>query len=454
MSDVAFEHSKSYRYRRFLNWFPLGLTYAFLYWGRYNLTVAKNSLSDVLLPDGSHVELLTKGDFGLIFGIGTVLYAFAFLVNGPLTDRIGGRFAMMIGATGAMVANAALGVATWMILTSPDPASWPIVPIYSAIYATNMYFQSFGAVSIVKVNANWFHVRERGGFSGIFGVMISSGIFFAFDVSQRVLSLAGDARWWVFFAPAIALAVMLAVEFFLLKDKPSDAGHEDFDTGDASSGESGEPVPTKILLKRILTHPVIMTVAAVEFCTGVLRNGVMHWFPIYAKEQVASGMGDAAQWDWFLHNWGLLLMIAGILGGNIAGWVSDKVFGSRRAPVAALLYGMIAAAMVGMFFSLTNPLILGSIVFFVSLGVIGTHGLLSGTATMDFGGRSGAATAVGVIDGFVYLGTGLQSFALGYLTQKDWAYWPPFLFPFAILGLIFLMRIWNAMPTGKKGGGH
>ena len=36
-------HSAAFRKRRFLNWFPLGLAYAFLYMGRYNLNVAKNA---------------------------------------------------------------------------------------------------------------------------------------------------------------------------------------------------------------------------------------------------------------------------------------------------------------------------------------------------------------------------------------------------------------------------
>ncbi|MEZ4335415.1 MAG: hypothetical protein R3B82_02205 [Sandaracinaceae bacterium] len=99
-----------------------------------------------------------------------------------------------------------------------------------------------------------------------------------------------------------------------------------------------------------------------------------------------------------------------------------------------------------------SPWVLGIILFLISLCVIGTHGLLSGTATMDFGGRKGAGTAVGVIDGFVYLGTGLQSFSLGYLTTQDWAYWPWFLVPFAIIGFLLTTRIWNAKPKGQ--GGH
>ena len=52
-----------------------------------------------------------------------------------------------------------------------------------------MYFQSFGAVSIVKVNASWFHLRERGTFGGIFGILISLGIYLAFDWAPKIAEL-------------------------------------------------------------------------------------------------------------------------------------------------------------------------------------------------------------------------------------------------------------------------
>src|SRR3954463_5724807 len=74
-------HSRWFLSRRFINWFPLGMTYAFLYMGRYNLNVAKNSLG----------SLMSIEDFGLIFAAGTITYAFSFLINGPLVDKIGGK---------------------------------------------------------------------------------------------------------------------------------------------------------------------------------------------------------------------------------------------------------------------------------------------------------------------------------------------------------------------------
>ncbi len=77
-------HSAAFRRRRAFNWLPLGLTYAFLYMARYNLTVSKNALGD----------LMPKEAFGIIFAAGTITYAFSFLINGPLTDKIGGKRAM------------------------------------------------------------------------------------------------------------------------------------------------------------------------------------------------------------------------------------------------------------------------------------------------------------------------------------------------------------------------
>ncbi len=449
MDDAVTLHSTAFRRRRFLNWFPLGLAYALLYMGRYNLTVSKNALGD----------LMTKADFGDIFGIGAVVYAFSFLINGPLVDRIGGKRGMLVGVAGAAFANLLMGFYLWYVLGLPDPASAPLRTVYIVLYAVNMYFQSYGAVSIVKVNANWFGLTERGTFSGIFGIMIASGIYLAFDVTGSIIASplvagqgfnGGDALWWVFLSPAVLLLFIFAVEWFLLRDRPAQAGFSDFETGDASAGEDlDERLSPLQLYKRILTHPVILTIAAIEFCTGVLRNGVMHWFPIYAKEQITAGV--TAGFGFMLDHWGLLLMVAGIIGGNVAGLVSDKLFQSRRAPAALFLYGALVLCTAAMLASLANGWLLGALVFFMSVAVIGTHGLLSGTATMDFGGRKGAATAVGVIDGFVYLGTGFQSLSLGYITTRDWSFWPVFLLPFGVAGMLLLLRIWNAKP-GRAGG--
>ncbi len=48
---------------------------------------------------------------------------------------------------------------------------------------------------------------------------------------------------------------------------------------------------------------------------------------------------------------------------------------------------------------------------FSCMWIFGVHGMLSGTASMDFGGTRGAATVTGLLDGVQYLASGLTSFA-------------------------------------------
>jgi OPA family glycerol-3-phosphate transporter-like MFS transporter len=436
---VALGHSDAFRRRRTLNWLPLGLTYAFLYMGRYNLTVSKNAFG----------ELMSNADFGTIFFWGTVTYGVSFVINGPLTDRFGGRAAILVSATGAAVMNMLMGVATWGMLTKqPWAVGLPLVPVFSVLYAGNMYFQSFGAVSIVKVNASWFHVRERGVFGGIFGILISLGIYFAFDWGAFIVKRA--PTWWVFFIPAALLAVFVVIDTFLVRDTPVDAGHKNFDTADASSGDDGPRLGALQVASLMVRNPVILIIAGIEFCSGYLRNAIMHWYIIFAKQ---TGIME----NFVPKNWGMLLCCAGILGGVVAGIISDRVFDSRRGPVASFLYGGMLVGAVVLTTLLGSPL-LGWMVVFMSLCIIGVHGMLSGTASMDFGGRKNVGVAVGLIDGCVYLGTAAQSLLLGQIlptgdaakVPSNWLSWPIAMIPLSLLGLFLATRVWNAKPKPKS----
>ena len=113
------------------------------------------------------------------------------------------------------------------------------VLVYSVLYGLNMYFQSFGAVAVVKCNAPWFHVRERGVFGAIFGILISLGIYFAFDIVYKIVNNLGVVA--VFMVPAIMLAIFWVADFFMVQNSPGEAGLEDFDTADrlATTAPSG-----------------------------------------------------------------------------------------------------------------------------------------------------------------------------------------------------------------------
>lgn len=456
-------HSRQFRIRRFLNWFPMGLAYAFLYMGRYNLTVAQKALGDAVLP---------KDDFGLIFGVGAWVYACSFLINGPLTDRVGGRRTMLIATFGALVANALMGVSLYGV----SELGWalPILPTFLVLYAVNMYFQSFGAVAIVTVKAPWFHVRERGTFSTIFGTLIALGIFFAFDWGFAIVdatravvpealglwasvfrALAGtggtgtDQNWWLFFTPAILLGTMWVIMLATLRDNPREAGLAHLFTGEGALSGTGEREPARTVFLKIINHPVLLIVCLIEFCSGVLRNGIMNWYPLFAAD-----LGFKKSFV-ITNNWGVMLLICGTIGAVLTGWCSDKFFQSRRAPMAVIGYGLMLAAVGAMTMMLgANPWYVGVAVLVISTSVIGVHGIFSGTATADFAGTKNTGAAVGIVDGMVYLGTGLQAMTIGYLAPQgaaaasaaSWSAWPLVLLPFAVIGLWLSFKIWHAKP--------
>ncbi len=326
LPSVDVGHDRRYLRRRIMNWLPLGLTYAFLYMGRYNLKVSQYAFEEMAGPDGA--PLMGNTGFGIIFMVGTIVYGVSFLVNGPLTDRMGGRFSILVGAAGATVMNLLMGLCALSLLHD-GPLALPLarhfLVVFSILYAANMYFQSFGAVAIVKVNAPWFHVRERGVFGAIFGILISLGIYFAFDIGYMILGGLGLA--WVFLMPALLLAAFWVIDWFVVRNTPGEAGLVDFNTGDATSGDSGPRLGAGTVFRRMLTNPIILTIAGVEFCSGFLRQAIMQWYGSFAKQTDAVlGLKSSFVND----NWGLLLCIAGITGGVFAGFISDHVFQSRR----------------------------------------------------------------------------------------------------------------------------
>jgi len=75
---------------------------------------------------------------------------------------------------------------------------------------------------------------------------------------------------------------------------------------------------------------------------------------------------------------------------------------------------------------------------------------MSGTAATDFGGRKATATCAGVVDGFAYLGSSIQSFSIGYIATQNWDWWPLFLTPFAVIGLAIAIKIRLELPPATR----
>jgi OPA family glycerol-3-phosphate transporter-like MFS transporter len=435
LPKVDVGHDAAFRARRTMNWVPLGLTYAFLYMGRYNL---------VALKDPS-IGLITGKQFGDIDAWGSIVYGVAFLLNGPLTDRLGGRFAILVAAAGAGACNFAIGA--YMISVGGAPPYHVLL----ALFCANMYFQSFGAVSIVKVNASWFHLRERGTFGGIFGILISLGLYLAFDWAPKIAEMSSPP--WLFLSPALLLGVFFAICMFVVRDTPQDAGLAAFDVADASSGDDGPPDPPVRVIVKLLTNKVILVIAFISLCSGFLRQGILKWYRTFAD-------GVHLTDSWVYAHWGMMSCAAGMTGGMFAGIVSDHLFQSRRPPVSTVLFVVLLACSITIVPLLSAPEAIPWVIMMMAMAVIGVHGMLSGVASQDFGGRRNAGTATGLIDGFVYFGTALQGFVYGAVLPEshtpeaqdvaNWRAWPLAMIPMAVIGLVLSLSVYNARVTAKR----
>lgn len=449
-------HSKKFMWRRFLSWFPLGMTYAFMYMARYNLDTLATS------------EVITKAQKSHISGWGFFVYAASLFLTGPLIDRIGGKKGMIMASLGAAICNIIMGWILYLYLNGNTSIN--LVILLTIFYSLNMFFQSFGAISTIKVKSFWFHVRERGTFGAIFGTLISLGVYFAFDWSEAIaravnvnfsgepsafreffqsaFSLQGStvsAFWFVFWVPAGLLLLWALIDLVLIKDSPDEAGFGKLETYDASHGQSADFDSWWKTIRSVFTNRVLLMIGIIEFTSGVLRDGVMKWYRLYDKD---TGMGVAN----IITNWGLWAAVTGILGAFLAGWASDRFFHSRRAPVAGIAQMIMFIATLCMVLTIsTNSSVVGVSALIMMMAVIAVHSIMSGTATADFGGRKGAATATGVADGFSKLGSSFQEFVLGaIITHETWVYWPSFLLPFTLLGLFFAIKLWRELPEATK----
>ncbi|HEV2104129.1 MAG TPA: MFS transporter [Candidatus Eisenbacteria bacterium] len=452
--------SREFQTRRTLNWLALGILYALFYMTRYNWTVASPTIADILGWRNTQLGVF-ETMLPLVYGLSVVL-------NGPLADRIGGRKAFLFGAVGVVLMNLAFGLAGLAVAT---PAVWQgagmqrhvvqaatlrhgltpggLMTLMVVVWGLNGFFQSFGALSIVKVNAQWFHVRERGTFSGVFGLLIRMGLLLAFQgVPLILLAFPWPYAFWI---PAAGVAVFFGINLLFMRDSPRDAGLGEFETGDEAAGDD-RPIPLADVIRRIFGSRVTWTIALGSMMIGFVRRSVIDaWWPKYFVDYFGADKSRFATYaPYLIATWGIA--VAGVLGGFAFGIASDRRFGGRRAPV--ILFGFVGMALLLAAAGVSDRLHLGPVaaacwLVLLSFCVNGAHGMIGGAASMDFGGRKAAATAAGMFDGVQYLAGAFVGVGVGWITTRwGWEAWHWAPIPFALAGAGLMAGLWNVLPRG------
>lgn len=433
--SARIQHPPGFRARRGLNWAFLGLLYTSFYMCRYNLSLANKSISTEFG--------FSRAQMGYIITTSLLAYACGQIINGLLTDRLGGKKAMLIGAAGTIVMNIAFGAASFA----------GMLGLFIAIRGVDGYLQAFGAPGMVKINTAWFSHRERGRFSGIFGFMINLGRVGIFNLGPALLAgftILGlitipPLHWrWLFWTPSIICAVVAVGMVLTVKETPEEAGFHGVVPDDTGSPDTGVRAQVGQVIRTILSNPVVWVTACAYACTGAVRQAVDQWFPRYMEDLYHVDL-KSAQFKILA----FLIPVVASAGSLLAGYASDTIFKGRRAPVAAILYFLeTTVILLAAQFHSANA----AIVFFVliSFTANSTHSILGSAAPMDIGGRRMAGFALGLIDSFQYFGGSLAGYFLGSLLDRSLGSYFYFMAPFGLIGGLLMISILGKVTHPSK----
>lgn len=455
-------YPQGFRARRGLNWGSLGLMYATYYMCRYNFRFATPGMVEEF---GFSITQITD-----MLTIWSLTYGTGQLVNGLLTDRLGGKRLLQIGALGSIIVNILLGTLPLLVIGGALAAAGRFVfrsnvvdPAFAAIavvWLINGWFQSFGAPGMVKINAAWFRRTERGTFAGIYGFMIQLGQVASSKLSPVILNgfslgflIIAPGQWrWLFIIPPVIMIAALIFMSFAAKQTPEEAGFPGVIVDEIDNSE-GVTVSLKESFQTIFTHPLVWFYAAAYACTGAVRTSSDQLAILYFQDQLGMDMKTNIPPTVV---WTLAIMpMAAVFGSLASGWISDKFFKGHRAPVAMTLYFIEASVIAFSAFLLLRGMVgptpagvlVGcGILVVIALTANSTHSIVGAAAPMDIGGKKMAGFAAGVIDSFQYYGAGLSLAITGRVldatkAEHGWLFWYIIMASFGIMGGISMLLV-------------
>ncbi|MFH1005928.1 MAG: MFS transporter [Candidatus Latescibacterota bacterium] len=417
--------------------FTLWVTYASFYLCRVNMAVALPGIMDAFG--------FSKTDVGMIGSTFFILYAIGQFVSGQLGDKWGARRMIPVG----IFASAALNA--WFAFSSSLTAM-------CVIWGFNGIFQSVGWAPSVKTLANWFPTRVRGKISGLYGSCFQIG-----NVVSWLLAGYLASRWgWqaVFWVPSIAFALFGVHAWVRIRNAPEDVGlppieeyeqfggfapHNDSSEERARIREKGDQhAGFAFTMRCTLGNPKAWCAGLAYLFLSVVGYGFMFWAPTYLSEVHGVSISRAAIKA-------MVIPLSGVVAAFLAGWMTDRFFGSRRAPVVV---GLMIFAGVFLWFFPFIP-VSRSVVNLCALGLIGGAAISAQTLivtgmAMDIGTRKAASSVTGFIDALGYVGATLTGVGTGWLIEHtNWTVcfhaWAGSVW----VGAGLMALLWRYRPSGE-----
>lgn len=430
------------------------LAYAGFYLTRKGLSIAKVELRKPEVM-GLSTETLSLIDGGYL-----VAYAVGQFLWGILGDRFGSRAVVLAGMAASIAVAVAMGLSSGGVALG-------------VLFAVQGICQSSGWAPLTKNIGEFFSRSVRGRVMGLWCSNFALGGMIAAVVAGLATSWGGvglslpewlggprvlpEAWRMAFFVPAALLAGVWVIVLLFQANRPEDVGLEPPERyrneveGVIVEGESlaQEPEGSWHTVLEVVSSPVVLLLAFVYLFVKPLRYLLMFWSPVYLNERLATGTAESGIL-------GSIFDLAGPLGIFAGGWVSDRIFGSRRFPVITTTLVAGSLALVALPFVPATRWSLGGMLFVIGMLVYIPDSLVSGAAAIDFGTRRGAGTAAGIINGVGSLGAIVGGTLPGLTKQlsgSDATPWNMIFFALAaglLLAAASVAPQWNRLPPAAR----
>ena len=433
----------------------LMIGYALFYFVRKNFSIVMPALESELG--------LTKVQLGIFLTLNGVIYGVSRFVNGFIADSFSRKAMMALGLVLSGAVNLLIGLSPQMnglfnFLDDGGKATMGLAYFIGSLWLINGYVQGMGFPPCASLMAHWIKPSELATKQSIWNSSHSIGAgLVALLCGVVILNGFGYGAWqWCFFIPAGLAFLGALLVFFGLKDKPSSVGlpdpevlDEKEDTEGIAPAEPSEKVRDLTLFKKYLGkmvfgNPVIWVLAFTNFCVYVIRFTILDWGSMFLTQYKHLDISVASTVV------ALSEIIGGIIGTLVAGWATDKVFGSR-AHRTCLVGLVIATLCFFVFWRLPEKMNSIAIVFIIlsSFFIYGPQALL-GISASNQATKTAAASANGVLGIFGYASTAVSGIVFGALADKSWNLVFEVAIIFGIIGSVIIAFMWKAPANGYE----
>lgn len=370
---------------------------------------------------------------GILDGAFLISYAVGLYISGIIGDRLNMRLVLSFG----MVSS---GLSVFIFGTLFEWIGYYNKYVYVVVWILNGLLQSTGWPTVVAVMGNWFGRSSRGLVLGlwsacasvgnIIGALLASAVLdygydYAFLLSSTVLMAGGIAIFFGLVSTPKELGLPVPDEMITNQEVTIDdnsvinseniesleSDSDDSEGGrllSSSSGRDKDVVtrPKAIGFIQALLLPGVILYALSYACLKFVNYSFFFWLPFYLhgafgwKETVAD---DISVW----------YDVGGIIGGTIAGFISDR-FRKRSIIVIPMLVLAIPALFI-FSHSPNNKTINAVLMTVAGFFVGGVANLISAAISADLGRQGpvqGNAEALATVTGIVD-GTGSAGAAIG-----------------------------------------